>query len=196
MKPNITFIKFARFPVIIFLISVLIGQLLSCSNREDSLDQVKSFKPEDKYFKSSLVSLHFVMETSPIAEVDTFFNQLIQLHDLPISAEGAKDGTFIGESPYDAFDYKHVVKIKIKDHKITEVDYNEVKKGGMGKQEDAEYCEEMSITGTTPAIAYPILEEQLLSTQDILKVDAVSGASYSLYRFRYAVTIALMKAYL
>lgn len=26
------------------------------------------------------------------------------------------------------------------------------------------------------------------------KVDAVSGASYSLYRFRYAVTVALMKA--
>jgi major membrane immunogen (membrane-anchored lipoprotein) len=52
----------------------------------------------------------------------------------------------------------------------------------------------MSITGTTPAIAYPILEQKLLSTQDILKVDAVSGASYSLYRFRYAVTIALMKA--
>jgi major membrane immunogen (membrane-anchored lipoprotein) len=182
--------------VLIILFSVLISQLLSCSSQEDSLDQVKSFKPEDKYFKSSLVSLHFVMETSPIPEVDTFFNQLIQLHDLPISAEGAKDGTFIGESPYDAFDYKHVVKIKIKDHKITEVDYNEILKGGIGKQEDAEYCEEMRVTGTTPAIAYPILEQKLLSTQDILKVDAVSGASYSLYRFRYAVTIALMKAYL
>lgn len=48
--------------------------------------------------------------------------------------------------------------------------------------------------GTTPAIAYPILEERLLDNQDILKVDAVSGASYSLRRFRYAVVIALMKA--
>ncbi len=136
MKSIFTQIKSTRFPVLIILFSVLNSQLLSCSSQEDSLDQVKSFKPEDKYFKSSLVSLHFVMETSPIPEVDTFFNQLIQLHDLPISAEGAKDGTFIGESPYDAFDYKHVVKINIKDHKITEVDYNEVKKGGMGKQED------------------------------------------------------------
>jgi len=153
MKSISTLFNITRFPMIIIVFSVLISQLLSCSNQQDSLDQVKSFKPEDKYFKSSLVSLHFIMETSPIAEVDTFFNQIIQLHDLPISAEGAKDGTFIGESPYDAFDYKHIVKIKIKDHKITEVDYNEILKGGIGKQEDAEYCEEMSITGTTPAIA-------------------------------------------
>ena len=196
MKSIFTHIKSTRFSVIIILFSVLISQLLSCSSQQDSLDQIKSYQPEDKYFKSSLVSLHFFMETSPIGEVDTLFNQLIQLYDLPLSAEGAKDGTFIGESPYDAFDYKHVVKIKIKDHKIIEVDYNEVKKGGKGKQEDAVYCEEMSVTGTTPAIAYPILEQKLLSTQDILKVDAVSGATYSLYRFRYAVTIALMKAYL
>ena len=64
----------------------------------------------------------------------------------------------------------------------------------MGKQEDEAYCEQMSITGTTPAIAYPNMEEQLVSKQNILDVDSVSGASYSLYRFRYAVTIALMKA--
>ena len=52
----------------------------------------------------------------------------------------------------------------------------------------------MSITGTTPAIAYPDMEQQLISKQNIMDVDGVSGASYSLFRFRYAVTIALMKA--
>ena len=176
------------------LFSVLLIQLLSCTRHEDSLDQVKSFVPEDKYFKSALVALHFVKESSPIEETDTLFRQLIALYDLPVGPEGAGDGTFTGESPYDAYDYKQVVKIKIKDQKIIEVDYNEVKKGGKGKQEDAEYCEEMSVTGTTPAIAYPILEQRLLDAQNILKVDAVSGASYSLYRFRYAVMIALMKA--
>jgi len=52
----------------------------------------------------------------------------------------------------------------------------------------------MSVTGTTPAIAYPIMEEALLSTQNMMEVDAVSGASYSLHRFRFAVTLALMQA--
>jgi major membrane immunogen (membrane-anchored lipoprotein) len=126
--------------------------------------------------------------------VDTLFRQLIEAYDLPVSASGVKDGVYTGESPYDAFDYKHVVKIRVEDGKFVEVDYNEVKRDGHGKQEDEEYCEEMSVTGTTPAIAYPDMEEMLLTTQDITKVDGVSGATYSRYRFRYAVTIALMKA--
>jgi len=168
--------------------------LVSCNIQEDSLDHVKKFRPDDKYFKSSLVTLHFVTEVRPIPEVDTFFNQLITLYDLPVSPEGLKDGTYTGTSPYDAFDYRHEVTIQIKDSKIIEIDYNEIHKNGKGKQEDEEYCEEMSVTGTTPAIAYPILEEELLKTQNILDVDAVSGATYSLYRFRYAVMIALMKA--
>jgi len=49
------------------------------------------------------------METSPIPEVETHFNQLVQLYDLPVSPEGLKDGTYTGSSPYDAFDYRHEV---------------------------------------------------------------------------------------
>lgn len=167
-----------------------------CSCEEDSLDKIKDFKPDNKYFKSALVSLHFMMETSPVAEVDTLFSQLIQMHGLPLSAEGAKDGRYKGVSPYDAFDYRHEVLIVIRDGKILEVDYNEVKKNGHGKQEDEDYCEEMSVSGTTPAIAYPHMEEMLLSGQNMMLVDAVSGATYSLYRFRFAVTLALMQAYI
>jgi major membrane immunogen (membrane-anchored lipoprotein) len=166
----------------------------SCNCTEDSLDEIKAFKPDNKYFKSSLVSLHFMMETSPVEEVDAYFQQLILMHELPVNAEGAKDGTYIGATPYDAFDYRHEVKIRIQGGKIVEVDYNEVKKDGKGKQEDEEYCEEMSVTGTTPAIAYPLMEEMILTTQNLMEVDAVSGASYSLHRFRLAMTIALMKA--
>ena len=168
----------------------------TCDCPEDGIDKVINFKPEDKYFKSALVSLHFMMETSPVSEVDTQFNRLIEAFDLPVSAEGAKDGTYIGTTPYDAFDYRHEVKIKIKEGKIVEVDYNELKKDGHGKEEDVDYCEKMSVSGTTPAIAYPIMEKMLLSTQDMMQVDAVSGATYSLHRFRLAVTVALMQAYL
>jgi len=183
------------FPAILLIVPLLfLSSCDSCNCNEDSLDGIKAFKPDDKYFKSSLVSLHFMMETSPVSEVDTFFQQLINMYGLPVSAEDAKDGTYIGATPYDAFDYRHEVLIKIKDGKIVELDYNEVKKDGHGKQEDEEYCEEMSVTGTTPAIAYPLMEKMLLSTQNMMEVDAVSGASYSLQRFRLAMTIALMKA--
>ena len=174
---------------------ILIGVASSCTcNQEEDLDIIKAFKPEEEYFKSALVSLHFVMETSPIDEVDSLFRQLIEAFGLPVSADGVKDGIYTGESPYDAFDYKHVVKIRVEDGKFVEVDYNEVKYDGHGKQEDEKYCEDMSVTGTTPAIVYPAMEEMLLTTQDITQVDGLSGATYSRYRFRYAVTVALMKA--
>jgi len=65
---------------------------------------------------------------------------------------------------------------------------------GHGKQEDVEYCKKMSWGGTTPAIAYPVFENRLIQKQNMMQVDAVSGATYSLCRFRYAVMIALMKA--
>ena len=179
-------------PVILFLIPVCL--ISSCSCGEESLDKIKEFRPVDKYFKPAMIGAHFVIETSPVAEVDTLLPLLFNMYELPVSAEGAKDGTYVGSSPYDTFDYRHEVKIKIKNGKIVEVDYNEVKKDGNGKQEDVEYCDEMSVTGTTPAIAYPSMEEMLLSTQNIMLVDGVSGATYSLYRFRYAVTVALMQA--
>ncbi len=182
--------------ILLFIPLMVLASCNSCSCEDSSLDNIKAFKPDDKYFKSALVSLHFMMETSPVGEVDTIFNQLIQMYGLPLSAEGAKDGSFKGISPYDAFDYRHEVLIEIKDGKIIAIDYNEVKKDGHGKQEDEEYCEEMSVSGTTPAIAYPHMEEMLLSTQNMMQVDGVSGATYSLYRFRYAVTLALMQAYI
>jgi len=181
-----------KISILFYLLSIILLQ--SCGNIVDQLDEIKQFHPEDKYFKASMVSLHFITEVSPIGKVDTAFNEMIKIYQLPLSAKGAKDGKYVGESPLDAFDYAHVVEIEILDEKIVSVDYNEILKGGIGKEEDDDYCKEMSQSGTTPAIAYPAMEAQLLETQDILEVDAVSGATYSLYRFRWAMTVALMKA--
>jgi len=54
----------------------------------------------------------------------------------------------------------------------------------------------MSVSGTNPAIAYPNMERQLINKQNLEKLDAVSGATYSLYRFRYAGIMALIQAQL
>lgn len=181
-----------------FILGIIIFFFTSCRNdsQVDDLDLVKAFKPGDKYFKSSLVSLHFVIETSSIDKIDTLFKQLIEDNKLPMTANGIPDGIYTGESPKDAFDYKHVVKIEVENEKIVSIDYNEIPPRGSGKQEDENYCKEMSITGTTPAKAYPAMEKQMLKEQDILKIDAVSGATYSLYRFRYALTVAMIKGLL
>ena len=181
--------------LILFILPLwILASCNPCVCEEDSLDKIKAFHPEDKYFKAALVALHFQMETSPVAEVDNLFQQLIMRYSLPLDASDARNGTYYGASPYDAFDYRHEVLIEISEGKIVSVDYNEVYKNGIGKQEDEKYCEEMSITGTTPALAYPLMEEMLLDNQDLLEVDAVTGATYSLYRFRYAVILALMQA--
>jgi major membrane immunogen (membrane-anchored lipoprotein) len=166
----------------------------SCNQSEDELSDIAAFKPDDKYFKASLVSLHFIIETSPIMRSDTIFRNIVNGYELPIDAEGCPNGRYIGESPYDAYDYKHIITLEIKDEKIIFADYNEVHRNGTGKQEDSLYCAEMSITGTTPAIAYPQMEKNLINVQNIMAVDGVSGASASRYRFRYATIIALMRA--
>ena len=187
--------KFMKKNSFILLIVMMLAAV-SCQTHEDGLDEIRKFKPDDKYFKAGMVNLHFIIETSGIAHVDSIFDQMIHTNNLPLTADGCKDGVYVGESPYDAFDYKHVAKIVIKDGKILSVDYNEVLWNGKGKREDLEYCKEMSVTGTTPTQAYPAMEKQLLEKQDVSGIDAVSGASYSLYRFRYAVIVALMKAHL
>jgi hypothetical protein len=69
-----------------FLYVSLIYFLGCCPKTEDSLEIIRKFKPEDKYFKANFVSLHFLMETSPIPRVDSTFNQIVAGYDLPISA--------------------------------------------------------------------------------------------------------------
>lgn len=174
--------------------SVAVALLWSCTPAIDDFTVLKQYKPEDKYFTASLKSLHFIIETSDIARVDTVFRALLDNYGLPTSAKGCRDGVFTGASPYDAYDYKHVVTIEIEDEEIVAVDYDEIKKDGKGKQGDSEYNEEMSAAGTSPAVAYPVYERSLLEKQNMMEVDSVSGASYSLFRFRYAIAMALMKA--
>jgi len=187
--------KKKQFLTLVILFVFLAFNSCNTNHPEDgSLDEVKEFVAKDKYFKSSMKSLHFIIETQPIGDVDKVFNKIVDSYKLPVKADGLSDGVYVGTSPYDAFDYKHEARIVIKDGEITEIDYNEVHKNGTDKRSDEAYNKEMSMAGTSPSIAYPAMERQLLEKQDIQDVDATSGASYSLYRFRYAITLALMKA--
>jgi len=56
------------FSVILLIIPLLLlSSCGSCNCTEESLDEIKAFKPDDKYFKSSLVSLHFMMEVDAVS---------------------------------------------------------------------------------------------------------------------------------
>lgn len=167
---------------------------VGCQKSRDSMADISRFQPDNPYFKASMISLHFVLETQPIPKVDSLFHSMIDQYALPVSAEGCRDGEWEGISPGDAFDYRHVVKVTIKNEKIVHVDYDEVHLDGHGKERDNAYNRAMSQGGGMPRNAYPRYENGLVSHQDILKIESVSGASYSLYRFRYAVVLALMKA--
>ncbi len=72
--------------------------------------------------------------------------------------------------------------------------YNEFKPSDdKGKREDVAYGKSMTALtgGVTPAEAYPILERQFLKVQDPLKVDTVTGATLSSYRFQITALKAL-----
>ena len=178
----------------IYLSLLITALVASCCPSSNVLHDIKSFKPDDKYFTAGLNSLHFIIETSDIPRVDSIFTQIVNGYEIPVSAKGCAEGVFTGESPYDAYDYKHVVKLEIKNEKIICVDYDEVNRENVGKQSSEEYNEEMKVSGSSPSEAYPVYENFLIEKQNMMDVDAVSGASYSLYRFRYAVMVALMKA--
>jgi major membrane immunogen (membrane-anchored lipoprotein) len=132
-------------------------------NEDGSLDEVISFAPEDKYFKSALNSLHFMIETDPISDVGKAFSHIIKSYNLSVESAEIPDGEYTGESPYDAFDYKHWEKLTIKN--------------SSDKESDKKYNKEMSVSGTSPNIAYPNMEKRLLEKQNILDVDATSGAT-------------------
>lgn len=178
----------------VIILIILLSTDFSCRQTRDSMETIRDFKPDNEYFKAAMVSLHFITETSATTRVDSAFSQMIDRYGLPVDGSGCQDGEYVGESPYDAYDYKHRVRLEIRDEKIVSVDYDEIHRSGTRKEKDKKYNEEMSSTGTTPSIAYPYMEKLLLEAQNMMEVDAVSGATYSLYRFRYAVTVALMKA--
>lgn len=145
--------------------------------------------------KKVLEKIEKYIEVNSILNVKKKFGLFLKSIAAPISAKQCKDGTYNGESIYDNYKYKHIIKIEIKDEVIVSVKYDEIKRTGSRKSKDKKYNIDMKEgSGSAPSEAYPIYQEQFQKTQDLMKIDAVSGATYSLYRFRTAAIRALLKA--
>jgi major membrane immunogen (membrane-anchored lipoprotein) len=141
-----------------------------------------------------LEKIHWIIERSDMNKVRTAFHEICEENHFAGLVSGLKDGTYKGASPADDYGYRHEVVFEMKGGKMISVDYDEIYTDGHAKQHDEEYCKRMLQSGTTPAIAYPIYENQMLSKQDFNQVDAVSGASYSQYRFKLAILYAVLNS--
>lgn len=141
-----------------------------------------------------LERIHWLIERSDMNKVRHGFKEICDENHLAGLVSGLKDGAYKGATPADDYGYRHEVVFEMKGGKMISVDYDEIYTDDHAKQHDEEYCKRMLQSGTTPAIAYPIYENQMLSKQDFNQVDAVSGASYSQYRFKLAILYAVLNS--
>jgi major membrane immunogen (membrane-anchored lipoprotein) len=141
-----------------------------------------------------LEKIHWMIERSDMNKVRKEFRAICDSVHLPSLVSGLKDGIYKGASPDDDFGYRHEITFEMKNGKMISVHYNEIHKDGHAKLHNEEYCKRMLESGTTPDIAYPSYENQMLKKQDFSKIDGVSGASYSLYRFRLAILYAILNS--
>ncbi|WP_069650687.1 FMN-binding protein [Caloranaerobacter ferrireducens] len=105
-----------------------------------------------------------------------------------------KDGTYKASDDYDKYGWKAEISITYEDGKIVDVVFNEVNKEGQNKNEDKEYAEKMKeASGITPEDVKIKLEKELISKQDVDKVDVVTGATYTSERFKKLAKKAMNK---
>ncbi len=166
----------------------LITAILLCSETFAQPGKTGTSKP------AVLEKLHWIIERSDMKTVRAKFQEICNDNHFPSIVSGLKDGNYIGETPFDDYGYKHSVRFEMKNGRVVSIDYDEVHRDGHAKQHDEEYCKNMLQSGTTPAIAYPSYESAMLKDQDFNRIDAVSGASYSLFRFKLAILYAILNS--
>lgn len=105
-----------------------------------------------------------------------------------------EDGTYKAEGELDDHGWKPVIEVVVQNGEITSVNYDEFNEAGDLKSEDEDYAAAMEgVSGVRPADAYEELENGLLSSQDVDKVDLVSGATSSSEAFKKLAKEALSK---
>jgi len=141
-----------------------------------------------------LEKIHWTIEHSEMNKVRQVFQEICDENHFSSLVSGLKDGQYKEATPADDYGYRHEVVFEMKNGKVISIDYDEIHTDGHAKQHDKDYCMRMLKGGTTPAIAYPSYENQMLAKQDFNQVDAVSGVSYSLYRFKLAILYAILNS--
>ncbi|WP_312640659.1 FMN-binding protein [Hydrogenoanaerobacterium sp.] len=110
-------------------------------------------------------------------------------------SSGMKDGTYKAEyKNADDHGWKDYVQVTVSGGKISEVDFDSINADGVLKSADPSYREAMEpVSGTYPEKFMKELEDQLISKQEVKKVDTLAGATLSTDSFKVLVTEALSK---
>lgn len=97
-----------------------------------------------------------------------------------------KDGEYIYEAPeFDSYGWKTYLKVHIKDSRIESVEFEGLDKDGKKKSELESYNKSMREKADMDFTeASNKLEESLVETQNIEKVDVVTGATHSSEDFK------------
>ena len=149
-------------------------------------DQKPDPKPEDYRM------MNLVIERSRPDTVSKYLRYFIDKYQLPVSPKNLANGQYYAASPKDDFGYTHEIRFSISDGNITDVSYDEYK-NGHSKTDDKKYGDEMNEyqPGSAPSIVYPEYEKQFADKQNLLAMDAVTGATYSLYRLWFVASKAM-----
>lgn len=103
-----------------------------------------------------------------------------------------KDGKYEAELDPDERGWKAIVDLTVDGGKITEVTFDEVNAEGVRKSENEEYLERWGTAANIDASkVYGEYEEALIDTQDVEKVEVITGATQSHEKFQKVVTKAL-----
>lgn len=102
------------------------------------------------------------------------------------SKDGLKDGAYKAEaSDFDSRGWKPFVELTVKDKKISDVKFDYVNKEGKMKSADEAYNKSMMEKAkTSPSIYTKDLAKKLVETQDVAKVDTITGATTSTGNFK------------
>ena len=108
--------------------------------------------------------------------------------------DSVQDGYYTAEAKdFDDHGWKEFVTIFVSGGKITTVEYNAKNSSGFIKSWDMDYMRLMNAWGGIYPSAYMrAYAADLLTKQDVEKIDAVSGATHSYHAFKQLAT-AIMK---
>lgn len=167
----------------VFLLPVIF-RVFSCGNIDES-------KPDEDDFKN----LHLVVERTHPDTVDKTIRKFYKAWEIPVKATELPDGRYEAESPLDDYQYRHIISFEVEDGKFLNVDYDEIKFSGKSKTGEAKYNLKMNenVKGSAPETTYPAYEKQIEEKQNLMEIDAISGATYTKYRLQLVAALAIVQ---
>ncbi len=171
------------------VISLLL--IFGCGGKPKLENDTARFK-DYKYLEDSLT----MVMSFPNKSFSSLYDKFRQDYGWDGDISRMKDGVYESYSTIDLRGYIHYVRFTVADGAFTSVYYDEFKPGdSSGKRNDMIYGRSVSrVKPDILATAYERLETNLLSAQDPVALDTVSGATLASYRFQIALLKAIYEA--